>query len=72
MDIHSLSIYTLIPVVLVIRVYILGRPLMPMLQLSLCVGGSKGKSGMPLKCTPEKWDTTEMHCRKVISMYINF
>ena len=28
-------------------------------NVSLCVGGRKGKAGTPVKCIPEKRDTTD-------------
>ena len=34
--------------------------------VTLCVGVSKGKAGIQLKCIPEKKDTTEMYPRKVM------
>ena len=30
-------------------------------HVSLCVGGSKGKAGLQLKCIPEEKDTTELN-----------
>ena len=48
-------------------VYISGRPLVPMLQIlnvPLCVSGSKGKTGIQLKYILEKRDTFEMYPRK--------
>ena len=34
--------------------------------VKLCVGVSNGKAWIPLKCIPEKKDTTEMYSRKVM------
>ena len=34
--------------------------------VSLCVGGSKDKAGIQLKCIPGKRDTTEMYHGKVM------
>ena len=44
-----------------LRAYISGKSLVPMLQLlhvSLCVGGSKGKVGIQISCIPESRDTS--------------
>ena len=35
-------------------------------NVSLCLGGSKGKAGIQLKYIPENRDTTEMYPRKVM------
>ena len=47
------------------------KSLMAMLQhvnVSLCVGGSKGKVGIQLKSIPERRDTTEMYPGKVMNI----
>ena len=35
-------------------------------NVSLCVGRSKGKAGIQLKCIPESRNTTEMYPGKVM------
>ena len=39
-------------------------------NVSLCMGGSKGKAGIQLKCIPVKRDTTEMHPGKVMHIIV--
>ena len=39
-------------------------------NVSLCVGRSKGKAGIQMKCIPGKRDTTEMYPGKVMHIIV--
>jgi len=60
------------PAALRLWAYISGKSLVPMLQLlhvSLCMGGSKGKAGIQIQCIPKKRATTSERCAH--NCYIN-